>query len=215
MSAAKQPHAKPPVLSQGAPLSAAQTAVILLHGRGSSAQDILTLTGHLDSSGTAYLAPQAQDNTWYPYSFLTPLDDNEPYLSAALIAVGQLVDAVTAAGIPPARTMLLGFSQGACLALEYAARHAQRYGGVAGLSGGLIGPPGTTWDFPGNLDGTPVFLGCSDVDPHIPKDRVQESSAALTRLGASVTERLYPGLGHTINSDELAVVQGMLDALAP
>jgi predicted esterase len=183
--------------------------MLMIHGRGASAEDILALAAELNHPELAYLAPQAAGSTWYPHSFLAPPASNEPYLSSALAAVAALLDRVAAAGIPPERTVLLGFSQGACLATEFAARN----GGVVGLSGGLIGPGGTPRDYPGSLAGTPVFLGCSDVDPHIPAARVRESAEVLARLGGEVDARLYPGLGHTVNRDEIAAVRAMLGRL--
>lgn len=207
------PHADQPVLAAGAPLDRAPAAVVMLHGRGASAADILALAGELGHPELAYLAPQAAGHTWYPKTFLAPIPSNEPFLSSALAAVGATLARIGAAGIPPERTVLLGFSQGACLASEFAARHARRYGGVVALSGGLIGPDGTPRDYPGSLAGTPVFLGCSDVDAHIPAARVTESAAVLRRLGGEVTDRLYPGLGHTVNRGELAVIRELLDGL--
>ncbi len=207
---AESPHQGQPVLSAGAPLAQANAAMILVHGRGASAADILTLVSEFDQPDWAYLAPQAAGNTWYPYSFLAPIAQNEPGISSGLTAVAHLFAYITTTGIPAERIVLLGFSQGACLTLEFAARHARRYGGVVGLSGGLIGPDGTSREYPGSLDGTPVFLGCSDVDFHIPKKRVEESTAVLRQLGGDVTMRLYPGMGHTINQDEINVVRELM-----
>lgn len=211
------PHQGQPVAAAGEPLDRARAAMILVHGRGASAADILTLADELtrggDAAKFAFLAPPAAGNTWYPHSFLASLASNEPGLSSALAAIADALARAGAAGIPPERTILLGFSQGACLALEFAARHARRYGGVAGLSGGLIGPDGTPRDYPGSLAGTPVFLGCSDVDFHIPKERVEHSAEVLRRLGGDVTMRLYPNMGHTVNADELAAVRAMMAAL--
>ncbi len=204
------PHQGQPVLTAGKPLDSAQAAMVLIHGRGGTAQDILSLTAELPHPDFAYLAPQAAGNTWYPNRFLAPLVSNEPYLSSALAAIGQVLDHLAGAGLPPERTILLGFSQGACLALEFAARHARRYGGVVGLSGGLIGPDDTPRDYAGSLAGTPVFLGCSDVDFHIPQARVHHSAEILQGLGGEVTMRLYPNMGHTINQDELDFVQKMM-----
>ena len=143
-----------------------------MHGRGASAEDVLSLAAEFGTTDVAYLAPQAAGRTWYPYSFLSPTQDNEPGISSGLRVLAALVDGLAGQQIPPARIALLGFSQGACLSLEFAARHARRYAAVVGLSGGLIGPPGTPRNYPGSLDGTPVFLGCSDIDPHIPLERV-------------------------------------------
>lgn len=204
------PHGSQPILTAGAPLAQAKAAAVLVHGRGASARDILTLVPEIGQPGVAYLAPQAAGNTWYPYGFMSPMEQNEPFLSSALRRLEEVLAQAAAAGHPPERTVLLGFSQGACLAAEFAARHARRYGAVAGLSGGLIGPDGTPRDYPGSLAGTPVFLGCSDVDFHIPKERVQETAGVFQRLGADVTLRLYPNMGHTVNEDEVEVVRGML-----
>ena len=155
------------------------------------------------------LAPDA-DARNCPVSFLSPMQDNEPGLTSALGVLARLVERLTAQQIPPERIALLGFSQGACLSLEFAARHPQRYKAVVGLSGGLIGPPGTPRDYPGSFDGAPVFLGCSDVDAHIPLARVQESADVFRRMGAAVDERIYPGMGHTVNEDEIAAIQSLL-----
>jgi phospholipase/carboxylesterase len=203
-------HQGQPVRQAGAPLSEARAAMVLLHGRGAGADDILGLTKTFDADGFAYLAPEAARRTWYPQSFLAPISANEPWLSSALALVDGLLEQIAAAGIPPELTMLLGFSQGACLALEYATRRARRYGGVAGLSGGLIGQELNPDVYRGSFDGTPVFLGCSDVDPHIPAQRVRQSASLLTGLGAQVTMRLYPQMPHSVNDDELAVVRGMM-----
>ncbi len=209
------PHSGQPVLAAGLPLQEAHAAMICVHGRGASAEDILGLAAALRASGFAFLAPQAASNTWYPNRFIAPLASNEPWLSSALAAVGEIVDYVAGAGIPTERTVLLGFSQGACLALEYGARNARRYGGLVGLSGGLIGPDGTPRDYPGSLEGTPVFLGCSDVDFHIPKERVEESAKVLGALGGAVEMRLYPGMGHEVNMDEIGQVRRLLAGLNP
>jgi len=204
-----------PVLFMGEPLGQARAAMVMVHGRGATAEDILELAVELNRPGFAYLAPQAANNSWYPQSFLAPISSNEPWLSSALARLSTVLQRVEEGGIPRERTILLGFSQGACLALEFAARHAQRYGGIAALSGGLIGPDGTPRDYPGSFAGTPVFLGCSDRDPHIPKERVQQSAEVLRRLDADVTMRLYPNMGHTVNQDEIDFVGGMMAALIP
>lgn len=204
------PHANQPVLLAGEPLETARGAVIALHGRGASAEDILGLAAEVAPPGVALVAPQAAGNTWYPSRFIEPFARNEPYLSSALATVRDLIARVEAHGIPAERIALLGFSQGACLALESAARNARRYAALLGFSGGLIGPPGTEFTYRGSLAGTPVFLGCSDVDFHIPKERVEESAVALANLGAEVDMRLYPGMGHTVNRDELEAARALL-----
>jgi predicted esterase len=201
-----------PVVEAGEPLAQARAAMILIHGRGATAEDIMTIAADLIHPGFAYLAPQAEGNAWYPYPFTAPLEANEPYLSAALGVIEGLLAKVEAT-IPAQRVILLGFSQGACLALEFAARNARRYWGVVGLSGGLIGPPDTPRDYPGDFDGTPVFLGCSDIDPHIPKERVTETAEVFKRMGAAVTMRLYPGMGHTVNQDEIEAVRTIVESV--
>lgn len=205
------PHGSQPVLHRGASLSAATAATILVHGRGATAEDILSLADELPAPGMTYLAPQAAGFTWYPNSFLAPIASNEPGITSGLNLLSRLLDQLADHHIPPERTLLLGFSQGACLTLEFAARHARRYGGVAGLSGGLIGPPGTPREYSGSLEGTPVFLGCSTRDPHIPAPRVKESAQVLRQLGAVVTTKLYPDLGHTVSEDELVHVRDMIN----
>lgn len=207
------PHQGQPVRTAGAPLAQATAAMILVHGRGATADSILTLTAEFERPEFAYLAPQAAGNTWYPYSFLAPIARNEPGISSGMAVLRELVQQVADAGVPRERVVLLGFSQGACLASEFAARHAQRYGGVVGLSGGLIGPDGTPRDYAGTLNRTPVFLGCSDVDPHIPQARVEESAAVFAALDAAVTMRLYPGMGHTVNMDEIEFVRQLMEEL--
>ena len=207
------PHQGQPILTTGESLESAQAAMIMIHGRGASAEDILGLAAELKQTGFVYLAPQAAGYAWYPNSFLASIASNEPGLSSGLAVIASILAQLTEAGISPERTILLGFSQGACLSLEFAARNARRYGGIAGLSGGLIGPDDTPRNYPGSLAGTPVFLGCSDVDFHIPKKRVEQTAEVLQRLGGQVTMRLYPRMGHTINLDEIRFVQGMMDAL--
>jgi predicted esterase len=197
----------------GTPLDRARAAAILLHGRGGSAHDMLGMAEMLARDGVSFLVPQAQDHTWYPQRFLAPLEANEPWLSSALALVGTLIDRSTAAGVDSSRLMLLGFSQGACLALEAAARRARRYGAIVGLSGGLIGPPGQPRDDRGAFFGTPVFLGCSDVDLHIPLSSVEATAAVFTKMGAQVDKRIYRGMGHTVNEDEIEAVQTLLSSL--
>lgn len=206
----QDPHADQPVLVEGVPLADARLAVICVHGRGASAEDILGLAHELRLLDVAWLAPQAAGRTWYPYSFLSPTAQNEPGLTSGLRRIERLVTHAGEHGLPPERVALLGFSQGACLSLEFAARHARRYAGVVGLSGGVIGPPGTPRDYTGSFDGTPVFLGCSDVDSHIPVERVHETADVFRRMGAKVDERIYPQMGHTVNADELDAVRSLL-----
>jgi phospholipase/carboxylesterase len=203
------------VPSAGAPLARATGAVIMLHGRGATAQSILSLADVLAFPDLTYVAPQAPGGSWYPYSFLAPLADNEPALSRALGTVAALVDGLAGQGFGPERTVILGFSQGGCLGLEYAARNARRYGAVIGLSAGLIGPEGTPRIYDGSLAGTPVFLGCSDTDSHVPLTRVEETARVLGGLGAEVTERIYPGMGHTIVDDEIREMRKLLASLGP
>jgi predicted esterase len=207
------PHLDQPIRTAGEALESARAAMLMLHGRGARAEDILAIADELDQPGFAYFAPQAAENSWYPNRFLVALADNEPWLSSALAFADSALAQIASAGIPPERTMLLGFSQGACLTLEFAARNARRYGGVVGLSGALIGPDGAARDYPGSLAGTPVFLGCSDVDFHVPKERVQDASRVLERLGGSITVRLYPNMEHTVNQDEIDFVRAMMKAL--
>jgi phospholipase/carboxylesterase len=207
------PHQGQPVLEAGEPLTAARAAMILIHGRGASAADIITVGAELHHPGFAYLAPQAAGGAWYPNPFTAPLETNEPYLSSALEVVGSILASVEKT-IPANRVILLGFSQGACLTLEFAARHARRYGGVVGLSGGLIGPTGTPRDYPGTFDGTPAFLGCSDVDPYIGKERVVEAGQVLERMGAAATVQLYPQMGHTVSPEEIRAVRELVAAVA-
>lgn len=225
------PHDDQPLLHAGAELADASAAVVLVHGRGDSARGILGLAREFDRADVAFLAPQAAGGTWYPTSFLAPNEANEPWLSSAVEAVMRAVAEAEAAGLPRDRVVLGGFSQGACLASEVAARHAGRWGGVFALSGGLIGTgPGPAdaprlpgmggsyaekaFDYDGDFAGTPVFLGCSDVDPHIPLVRVETTAAVFARLGAEVDARVYPGFGHTVNRDEIEAVRGLLDEAA-
>jgi len=204
------PHQGEPTRTAGASLEAADAAVVLVHGRGATAASILELAGEFGHEGVAYLAPQAAGRTWYPNSFLAPVETNEPGRSSGLARIDELVADAAAAGLPAERVVLCGFSQGACLASEYVARTPRRYGGLAALSGGLIGESIDPDGYDGDLEGTPAFLGCSDVDPHIPVERVRETTAVLDELGATVDERLYEGMGHTVNDDELAAVSALI-----
>jgi predicted esterase len=207
------PHEGQPVLHAGQPLEKARGAMILVHGRGASAADIMTVGNELMHQGFAYLAPEAAGHAWYPNPFTAALESNEPYLSSALSVLESLVETAVA-HVPHERVILLGFSQGACLTLEFAARHARRYGGIIAFSGGLIGPDGTPRDYPGSFAGTPAFIGCSDVDPHIAKERVIEAGDVLKRMGANATVRLYPNMAHTVNADEIHSAAQVLEAVA-
>jgi phospholipase/carboxylesterase len=201
-----------PVLETGQPLEQATAAMVLLHGRGASAADIMTVGEAVQQPGFAYLAPQAAGSAWYPNPFTAPLESNEPWLSSALETVERLLERVEER-LPASQVIVLGFSQGACLALEFAARHARRYGGVVGLSGALIGPDDAPRDYPGSLAGTPVLLGCSDADPYVSAGLVRESGEILRRLGGEVDVRIYPDLGHEVNDDEVDEVREMMSAL--
>jgi len=207
------PHAGQPVLAAGAPMAKARAAMIMLHGRGANAADILGLAEVLERPGFAYLAPDAADNMWYRNPFMTAAVLAEPNLASALGLVASLIESTGEAGIPPERVAILGFSQGGCLALEFAARNPRRYGAVIGLSSGLIGERIAPEKYAGSLDGTPVFIGCSDVDPFIPLERVRQSAEVMRRLGGVVTERIYAGAGHTIVTDEVEQVRQILDKM--
>ena len=196
----------------GEPLGKARAAMILLHGRGATAEDILTVAAEVQRPGWAYIAPQAAGNEWYPNPFTAPVETNEPYLSAAFDTVAKSFAQATET-VPAERVVLVGFSQGACLCLEWAARNARRLGGVVGLSGGLIGPDGTPRDYPGAFDGMPAFLGCSDADPFIAKDRVEEAAGVFRRMGADVKLRLYQGMPHLVNADEIAEIGRIVEAI--
>jgi phospholipase/carboxylesterase len=211
----QDPHQGQPVRMAGEPISRARAAMVMVHGRGAHAEDILTLTDQLVRPGFVFIAPQAAGNTWYPNRFLAPISSNEPWLSSALAFLSRVLTQITSYGIPFERTMLLGFSQGACLALEYAARNPRRFGGLVGFSGALIGPDDTPRNDTGSLAGTPVFLGCSDVDIHVPKERVKHAADLFRRLGGDLTERLYPNMEHTINQDEIDIVRAMMAEIIP
>ena len=207
------PHAGQRVEHAGAPLDRASLAMIMIHGRGAGPEAILELVPRLQRPALAYVAPAAVGGTWYPYSFLSPREKNEPGISSGLSVIEALVSDLMARGFTSDRIGLLGFSQGACLTCEFVFRHPRRYAGVFGLSGGLIGPPGTTWDdAPQSLAGTPVFLGCSDVDAHIPATRVLETEAVFTGMRATVRRVLYPGMGHLVSDDEIRIVQSLIGA---
>jgi len=208
------PHDDQPVVESGATLGQGRGAVIMVHGRNAAPRNILDLAARFNRPHLTYLAPAAAGGTWYPFSFMADITSNEPGLSSGLEVLAGLVQRVEAAGIPRSRMILMGFSQGACLTAEFAIRQASRFGGVLIFSGGAIGPAGTTWNPTAQFDGTPVFLGCSDHDAHVPEPRVRETADVFRRLGADVTLRIYPGMGHLVNDDEVEFAQGVIDAVA-
>lgn len=208
------PHGGQPVSRAGVDLERARAAVIMIHGRGAGPANILDLVPRIGHPGVAYLAPRASGGTWYPKSFLAPVEENEPGIASGIAVVHALLDEVNAAGIPADRIVLLGFSQGACLASTAAQRRPDSYGAVIVFSGGLIGPPGTTWPEHGTFRSAPVFFGCSDIDAHVPVSRVRESAAVFERMGAAVTTRIYPGMGHLVNDDEAGFARDLLAQLA-
>jgi len=203
-------HQDQHIIHYGTILDEADAVMIMIHGRGASAQDILSLAYEIDVLSIAYIAPQAKDNTWYPYTFLSPNKRNEPNLSSALAVINSLIDMLKQKGFSSEQIYLLGFSQGACLSLEYAARNPKKFGGIFGLSGGLIGSEVQTQNYFGNLEETKVFLGCSDVDPHIPLKRVNETEEVFRKLNANVTKRIYKGMAHAVNQDEIDFVKTLL-----
>jgi predicted esterase len=209
------PHHAQPVLTAGRALTKAAGAVILLHGRGAPAEDILGLADAFGRADLAYLAPAAAGNSWYPYSFLAPFEKNEPWLTSALKKIAATVEQAVAAGIAREKIVLAGFSQGACLATEVTARQATGLGGLIAFTGGLIGPPETKFSYPGSLAQTRAFLGTGDPDPHVPYERAEESAAILRSLGADVTLRRYPGMPHTVSEDEIAEARKLLAMVIP
>ena len=205
-------HHDQPIAQSGAPLDRARGVVILAHGRNAGPENILDLVPRLNVPDLAYLAPAAANRTWYPYSFMAARENNEPFLSSALARFDEVVIDLLARGIDERRIYLAGFSQGACLTSEFAARHPRRYGGVIAFTGGLIGSPGTTWeDLEGSFDGMPAFFGSSDVDAHVPADRVHQTAEVYARMGAAVTLRIYPSMGHLVNDDEIAEARKILN----
>jgi len=201
------------VVPTGVPARDARVVVILTNRRNAAPENILVLAPRLDRADVAYLAPAAPGRTWYPQSFMAPTAANEPYLSNSLRVLPELLQQVVAGGVPTERIVLMGFSQGACLTAESTVRHPARYGGIVLFTGGLIGPPGTTWNSEGSFAGTPVFMGCGDADPHVPASRVDESEQVFSRMGAQVTKRIYPGMPHIVNDDEIAFAQQILDGV--
>lgn len=204
------PHQDQPLLTAGASLDTADAAVIMVHGRGASARGILGMAAEFDTDNVAYLAPQAAGNEWYPQSFLAPVERNEPGRTSGLQAIDDALSECTEGEIPVENVLVMGFSQGGCLASEYVARNPRRYGGLSALSGGLIGDSIDPDEYHGDLEETSAFFGCSDVDPHIPEERVHASADVFEQLNADVEKRLYPGMGHTVNQDELQYVSDMI-----
>jgi phospholipase/carboxylesterase len=207
----RDPHRDSPVRHVGASLKDAVGAVVLLHGRGGSADDILSLAEEFYFPGLAYLAPEASGNSWYPRSFLAPIEKNEPWLTSALRKVQTTIQSVHDAGIPNERVVVAGFSQGACLATEYVARHPERYAALIAFTGGLIGPPGSDLSHAGDLAKTPAFFGSGDPDPHVPWERVQESADVLTQMGAVVITRRYAGRPHTVTREEIGIAKQLIE----
>lgn len=203
-----------PIVAVGAPLGQAPATVIMVHGRNAGPANILDLVPRLGRTDLTYLAPTAAGRTWYPLSFMADISRNEPHLSSALQSLETVVAHAEAAGVERSRIVLLGFSQGACLTSEFAVRHASRFGALIIFTGGLIGPPGTEWDYPGNFAGTPVFFGSGDPDAHVPVSRVLESAGVFTRMGADVKTSIYPGRGHWVGDEEVEIARQMLDRLA-
>ena len=191
------------IVTAGSEIAAGSKALIMVHGRGGSAEDILSLSSHLNVSSYSLLAPQATNNTWYPYSFLAPPAQNEPWLTSALNLLQELVSDLNIHDVKTEHIYFLGFSQGACLTLEFVTRNATRYGGVAAFTGGLIGDKIYPQNYKGDFQGTPIFIGSSDPDAHIPVERVYASTNIVKGMNASVTEKIYPNMGHTITQDEI------------
>ncbi|HAT45274.1 MAG TPA: phospholipase [Ktedonobacter sp.] len=207
-------HEGQPLVVRGRSLEESHAVAIMMHGRGRTTDDILELANRIGNSAFTYLAPTAKDNTWYPYGFMEAIEKNEPFLSSALAIYDALIGQLLEKGFSKQQIILLGFSQGACLTAEYAVRHADRYGGIVLFTGGLIGPPGTSWHYPGSFQGTPIFLGTSDIDGFVPRERVQESAAIFEQMRAQVIERVYPGMDHIVNDDEIAIAQAIMQAVS-
>jgi predicted esterase len=207
------PHQNMPVAEHGAPLQRAKAAMVMVHGRGATARGMLPLADEFAQPDFYYAAPQAQGHTWYPYSFLAPKEKNQPGISSGLQAIHDLLESIVEAGIPREKIVLLGFSQGSCLASEFLARHPQKLGGLVILSGGLIGPEIDPGNYSGSMEQTPVFLGCSDTDSHVPIERVDKTESVFQKLGANVDKRIYKGMTHTINKDEIKAVRGMMNQM--
>lgn len=207
------PHQNQDIATAGASLDEAELAMILIHGRGASAQSMLMFADEFSGQNIHYRALQAKGHTWYPRSFMAPKQMNEPGISSGLQALYDQIKIVEDAGIPLENIILLGFSQGACLTTEFAARHPRRFGAIVGFSGGLIGQQVDPKNYSGSMEQTPVFLGCSDRDPHIPKERVDETEQVFQQLNADVTKRIYEGMGHTVIRDEIEFVDTLIERI--
>lgn len=208
------PHQGKAVSKAGKSAEEASAAVILIHGRGASAESMLLFADEFDRNDVHYRALQADRHTWYPNSFLAPINQNEPGISSGLQTIHDQIEDLNKSGISTERIILLGFSQGACLTSEFAARHPNKYGGLVILSGGLIGPEVDANNYAGSFEGMPVFMGCSDYDPHIPQERVHVTADILEALGAEVTKKIYPNMGHTVNRDEIDHVNQMCNRIS-
>jgi predicted esterase len=206
----RNPHRGQPVAIRGKPLHESRAVVVMMHGRGRDTDDILTLAERISEPDFTYLAPAAYNNTWYPFPFMEPAERNALYVAYALEVYDELISSLVGNGIDRRQIVLAGFSQGACVTAEYAVRHAGRYGGILLFTGGLIGPPGTRWEYAGAFEETPIFLGTSDVDAFVPEERVRESAQIFERMGAKVTLRVYPGMDHIVNDDEIAAARAIL-----
>ena len=209
------PHQRNKTVSGGVDPEKAVGAIIMIHGRGATAESIITLANEFDAENFHFVAPQASGNTWYPNSFMAPSDRNEPGISSGLQAIYNIVSDLEEKGISKDKIVILGFSQGACLATEFVARHPARYGGLIAFSGGMIGDGDSVNpnNYTGSLEETPYFAGCSDKDAHIPVERVEESVEVMAKLGADVTKKIYPGMGHTIIMDEIEEAQKIIDSI--
>ena len=210
MAAPSGPHAGQPVLTRGKPLGEGRAVVIMVHGRNASPENILDLAPAFANPDVTYVAPAAAGGTWYPLGFMSPIEKNEPGITSGIAVIHGLIDDALRLGVETERIVLLGFSQGACLASTAAQRRPAHYGGVIAYSGGLIGPSGTVWSEQGSFSETPVFFGCSDRDAHIPEERVRSSATLFERMGATVTLRIYPEMGHLVSEDEIVFTRELL-----
>lgn len=205
------PHQNQPVVTGGAKINDAEMSIIFIHGRGASAQSMMMFADEFEGNDIHYRAIQAKRHTWYPRSFMAPKEMNQPGIKSGLQAIYDQISELNEGGIPTEKIILLGFSQGACLTTEFAARHPQRFGGIVGFSGGLIGEEVDPENYQGSLEQTPVFLGCSDRDPHIPQERVDLTEEIFEKLGANVTKKIYVGMAHTVNKDEIKYAQNIIN----